>query len=135
MAKKKNSMHITFYGGHEVSELDFELYDEVGLDDENRGYDIVVLKDETYNLESYPIKKDRLIKLLQETKGEYVEIAADIQHHGYYFNTMDIRLSTDEEIKADDAKRKKRERKEKLDAYNELKKQLAKLEKELQIKK
>lgn len=116
----------------ELSELDFELYDNIlgqGWD-ENEERLVEHYKGER-QCEGFPVKIDDVITLLEEIKKkyEYVSMHDHCDHIGYEFQGLNIRETSVEEL--NEIQRKEEEKKEKIRKereaqYEKLKKELGK---------
>jgi len=129
--KKK---YITFNYKKEVeeSEIDFEMHSDLKHDyEKEERIEITTRENTIWRGESYPIKIDKMIEMLEEIKSfgcNYAEIMYHNDHIGYIVNGLEIRLSTKEEIKEKEEKILKSQ--EKWEKIQELRKKIKEIEKE-----
>lgn len=100
---KDNPLHIKrkLVYESELSELDYELYDEFGFDSDTHSRGILV-DTADYESNAYPISIDKLIDELTEMKRQgatHVEIHYHTDHIGYVFDGYTIEVMTDTDIK------------------------------------
>lgn len=119
MKEKDNILGITktYLKEIELSEIDFELNEDIHRD----WYDIGKINNRvnitknnkgSWEGDTIPIKIDDVIKTLQQLKksgANYAEIMYHSDHNGYVFNGLEIRKSTEKEIKEHSDKNKEKE--------------------------
>lgn len=123
---KDNPLHIkrTLVYESELSELDFELYDEFGFDSDTHTYGIIDSKDDNC-LGLYPINIDKLIKELtfaKENGATHVEVGYHTDHIGYIFEGYKIEAMSDTDIKEYNQRMKVEHRKREMieDLYRQI---------------
>lgn len=134
-----NKQSITkIYKSDEIysSELDMLMRDEILGKNWSDGEwpDTITLdrKNNKWHGESEPIKIDFVINALEKLKKDgcnYVEIMFHEDHHGYYFNGLDIHRSTESELAAEEERINIITEKNKEKEIRELEAKLAKLKK------
>lgn len=85
---------------NEISELDYELYDEFGFDSTTHSRGILIDTDD-YDSNAYPVSIDKLIEELTEMKQQgatHVEIQYHTDHIGYVFEGYTIKAMSDTDI-------------------------------------
>lgn len=96
-----------------VSEIDFDLYEDIIPEWDSNSYNDYFEIDQTVNKRStdgYPIKIEVLEKLLAGLKEKgcnYVSLEHHVDHIGYNLDGLKIYKSTHEEIQANQAKYQK----------------------------
>lgn len=131
MKKKGRTIYVRkdLVGVDELSELDFELYDEFDYDyEKDEIYIIDSIKSASirnkarYYVDNTPLKISDLEKLLKKYKKKgatHISMEHHPDHHGYEFSGFNIELADDELIQRYEAEvSKKRELGKKYQALN-----------------
>lgn len=83
----------------EISEIDFDFYDEVGHDYDKT--ELHIIENKSGRADAYPVKIDRIISILETMKNKgitHVEVDYHTDHIGYQFSGYLIRKSNKIEI-------------------------------------
>jgi len=130
---KKRYITFDYKKEESASEIDFDLYADLKHD--NCKEELNVIRKENKNNywanDSYPIKIERLIKMLENLKKagcNYVEIMYHTDHIGYYATGLKIRNATKEEIEKYEAETKRN--KKKWEKIQKLREQIKEIENE-----
>lgn len=108
MKNKNIYIRKDLVGNAELSEMDFELYDEFNYDYENQEIHVIqsiknkALRNRTkYFVDNTPINIGKLEKLLNGLKKKgatHIAMLHHPDHHGYEFSGFNIELADDELI-------------------------------------
>jgi hypothetical protein len=106
MKKPKPYIIKIYKGEKDLTELDLELFDKLLGKDYDEKYEdypetIVKGRNGTWEGEGDSAKIDDVIRVLEKMKSKganYVEIIQHSDHHGYYFNGVDIHVANEQEI-------------------------------------
>lgn len=138
MEKKKPNFSITIIYKEETSdsELDCLLLDEIlGKDwcDKSETHKTIVINnlEADWQGQAEPISINRIIAHLEDLKNKgcnHVEIMNHSDHRGYEICGLDIHRSTDEEVKNDEERIEKTEKRRREKKMETLKAELKKLE-------
>lgn len=75
-----------------LGELDFELYDEFNIDDE----DNLINKSINDSVDAIPLNIEKLKKIITDIENNgntHIAIETDIDHHGYVIQGIKIKLT------------------------------------------
>lgn len=114
----------------EFSELDFELYSKLGLEDDDEHENIINNFEYDY-VEGDPIEIDKLMHELVKLKSRganYVRIDNDLDHYGYIIQGVEIHLASKKEIQTFFHEKEKEKQAKKNERIHKLRKELDNLE-------
>lgn len=115
----------------EISEIDFDLYDEFGVDTEKDDELVLISPPRNHwGAEGYPINIDRVIKHLQDLKDKgatHVEMDYHCDHIGYEIDGYEYLPATDKDVEEHIRKEEEEERARIQKKKEELQKQIDEL--------